>query len=93
MARELNTDCVVLPIILTQDVAQVDGNSRKLLPPVHRGFESTSGVPVTRSAKQNREWLHMLTGYMPHLNKNKRPRNKPTIDRKRYKKNSFSGGQ
>ena len=38
MARELNDDCVILPIILTQDAAQVDGNGRKSLTPMYATF-------------------------------------------------------
>ena len=38
MARDLNKDCVILPIIITQDLAQVDGNGRKSLTPMYATF-------------------------------------------------------
>ena len=83
MARNLNEDCVILPIIVTQDAAQVDGNSRKSLTPMYATFG------VIRSAERNMEWARVLIGYIPHLNKNKRPQDRFDTDWKRYKKSVF----
>ena len=65
MARELQEDCVILPIILTQDAAQVDSNGRKSLTPMYATFS------VIRSAERNEEWACVLIGCIPHPNKNK----------------------
>ena len=83
MARNLNEDCVILPIIVTQDAAQVDGNGRKSLTPMYAKFG------VIRSAERNMEWARVLIGYIPHPNKNKRPRDRFDTDWKRYKKSVF----
>ena len=83
MARDLNEDCVILPIIVTQDAAQVDGNGRKSLTPMYATFG------VIRSAERNMEWARVLIGYIPHPNKNKRPRDRFDTDWKRYKKKRF----
>ena len=77
MVRELQEDCVILPIILTHDAAQVDGNSRKLLTPMYVTFS------VIQSTKCNEEWAHVLIRYIPHPNKNKRPRDKFATEWKR----------
>ena len=79
----LNEDCVILPIIVTQDAAQVDGNGRKSLTPMYATFG------VIRSAERNMEWARVLIGYIPHPNKNKRPRDRFDTDWKRYKKSVF----
>ena len=65
MVRDLNEDCVILPIILTQDTAQVDSNGRKSLTPMYTTFG------VIRGPECNLEWVCVLIGYIPHLNKNK----------------------
>ena len=83
MARELNDDCVILPIILTQDAAQVDGNGRKSLTPMYATFGTI------RAEQRNEEWARVLIGYIPHPNKNKRPWGKPDTEWKRYKKRVF----
>ena len=83
MARELNDDCLILPIILTQDAAQVDGNGRKSLTPMHATFGTI------RAEQHNKEWVCVLIRYILHLNKNKRPQGKPNTEWKRYKKRVF----
>ena len=44
---------------------------------------------VIRSAEHNLEWARVLIGYIPHPNKNKRPRDTCGTEWKRYKKSVF----
>ena len=83
MARKLQEDCVILPIILTQDAAQVDSNGRKSLTPMYTTFS------VIQSAECNEEWARVLIRYIQHPNKNKQLWDKFATNWKRYKRRVF----
>ena len=83
MMRYVPDGVLLLPFMLTQDEATVDGNARKTLHPVY----ATLGI--VRAADRNQAWARFLLGYLPKANKNSKPAGMATAAWTRYTRVQF----
>lgn len=67
MMRHVPDGVLLLPFMLTQDEATVDGNGRRTLHPLYATLGNV------RAADRNQPWARFLLGYLPKANKNSKP--------------------
>ena len=66
MQAHVQSGCVLLPIIVTQDEATLDHNGRKSLTPVYATFGNI------RAQYRNEPWARVLVAYLPKANKSQK---------------------
>ena len=68
MQQWMKGGVLLMPIIVSQDGATIDGNARRSLTP----FYATLGW--IRAEYRNQPWARVLIGYLPSYGKNDKPR-------------------
>lgn len=67
MMRHVPDGVLLLPFMLTQDEATVDGNQRRTLHPVY------ASIGVVRAQQRNEKWARVLLGYIPKPHATSKP--------------------
>lgn len=86
MHRWCQEGVLIMPIIITQDEASIDGNNRRSLVPIY----ATLGW--IRAQWRNQPWARALLGYLPTLKEEDQPKDMSDASWKAIKRNLHKAG-